>query len=229
MADEATSATLATRSSTLPARALGAVLGATLAAGLSALITAIGLAGSVTAPASIALILGPDGIFSPTTGAPGAWALLPAAAAIAGFALGPSAVDAVRWSGTTMGFLTYLVGVPLGATLLLGPILDSSGVGFEELGVGGLAGMAGGFVILLILGAVVLAPLLALAMAMGALWARLVRATAPLAHIASDAAASSRSLPILLLVIVGVLIAGGWLVLTTFLDILAEADPNSFD
>ena len=219
----------ATPTSSIPVRALGAVTGAVLAGALSALVTGIGLVGAVSAPASIALIIGPDGIFSPTSGAPGAWVLLPAAAALAGFALGPSAVAAVRWTGTAMGFLTYVIGILLGPIVLLQPITGDWGAGAVDLDAGGLGGLLGGLMILMPIGAVILAPLLAAAVVMGTVWARLVREAAPLAGIAVPASGGTRSMPVLLLVIVGVLIAGGWVVLTTFLDILAEADPNSFD
>ena len=94
---------------------VGAAAGLLAIAGLFAIARVTGLSEWV----GLALIVGEDGVFSPSTGVPLAWAVPPLAAAVIGALTGPAAARGVRWSGWWMGYLTYGLGIVIGALVLV--------------------------------------------------------------------------------------------------------------
>ena len=204
-------------------RLLGAAVGAVVGAGALALLW---LASAIIGDADIAildLVAGPDGILSATGGAPGIWIAPVAATALAGGLLAVRAARRRPWSGALMGFVAYGLGVIIGSLLvaiLLGTETDPvDAVGF------GPAQALGATFLFIPFGAIVLAPLLAVCVAAGILWAAVVRAAVPAPAVA-ESAARSTALAITLVVVGGTL-GALWLIAMWFLDLLAATTPGS--
>ena len=171
---------------------------------------------------AFALVVGEDGVFSPTTGAPLAWVVPPLAAAVAGGITGPTAARHVAWAGTWMGFVTYAIGVVVGAVVLVVPMLGG-GTGFSapEPGSMSVVTIVVGVVTLIFIGTIVFAPVLLLCVAAGAGWAAVVRRV-----VGAPVPTDPGSRPILALAAIGGVLALLWLALTTFLDILVQSQTG---
>jgi hypothetical protein len=200
----------------MPGRLLGAVVGAVLGLATFAAIIALGrLTGFAETPA-LAMVAGEEGILSPTGGAPLAWLVPPLAAALAGTLDGPAAARGVRWVGTWMGFVTYLVGVAIGAVLLVGVLAsETSTTSSSPLG------LLTGIPILLLAGAVVLAPLLLVCIALGIAWAAVLRRVA-----GGPPVASGDARPVLLVAVVGVVLAALWLIWSFIISVLVATQTG---
>ena len=203
----------------LPARLVGAALGAV--AGLVAIggLYLIARVSGWSEWVGLALLVGEDGVFSPTSGAPLAWAVPPLAAAVVGAVTAPAAARGVRWSGWWMGFLTYFLGILLGAIVLVlipTSALETSG-DFQVSPVTYVVGL----LTLAFVGSIIAAPMLVLCVAAGIGWAAIVRRVAP-AGDGTDPGAR----PIIVLGVVAAILAVLWLMVTTFLDILVQSQAT---
>jgi hypothetical protein len=201
-----------------PTRLIGALAGAgagVLAiAGLFAIARLTGWSEWV----GLALVVGEDGVFSPTTGVPLAWAVPSLAAAIVGAATAPAAARGVRWSGWWMGFLTYGLGILIGALLL---VLVPTGVIDGSTGwPGGPLDLVVGMLTLTFVGTIIVAPLLVLCVLAGIGWAAVVHRVSP-----APGGIDPGSRPIVVLGVVAAILAVLWLLVSTFLDILVAAQP----
>jgi len=198
------------------ARLVGALLGAVAALVVFAVVILVGrLTGLAETPA-LAMVAGEDGILSPTGGAPLAWLVPPLAAALAGAIDGPAAARRVRWAGTWMGFVTYLIGVVVGAVLLVGVLAsDTADVSSSPLQL--LAGLP----ILMLAGAVVLAPVLLACIAMGIGWAAVVQRIAGVPGATTDAAR-----PVPIVAIAGVVLGALWLIWSFIISVLVATQTG---
>ena len=208
--------TPATPATGRPARLIGAVLGAVVGLVVFGAVILLGrLTGLAETPA-LAMVAGEDGILSPTGGAPLAWLVPPLAAAVAGAIDGPAAARGVRWTGTWMGFVTYLIGVVVGAVLLVGVLAsDTAEVSSSPLQ------LLTGVPILILAGAVILAPVLLACIAMGIAWAAVVRRVAGSPSTPIDAAR-----PVLIVAIVGAILAVLWLVWSFIISVLVATQTG---
>jgi hypothetical protein len=199
-----------------PARLIGAAVGAVLGLATFALVILVGrLTGLAETPA-LAMVAGEEGILSPTGGAPLAWLVPPLAAAVAGALDGPAASRGVRWVGTWMGFVTYVVGVAIGAVLLVGVLASETTTASSSP-----LGLLTGIPILLLAGAVVLAPLLLVCIALGIGWAAVLRRVA-----GGGAGGSDDARPVLLVAIVGAVLAALWLIWSFIISILVATQTG---
>ncbi len=201
------------------ARAVGAVVGAVVGLAAIGILFVVARLLGVADSTAFALMVGEDGVFSPTSGAPLAWAVPPLAAAIVGAGTGPTAARGVEWSGAWMGFLTYLLGIVIGAILL---VLVPTVALTETEGVPvGPMNLVFGALVLAVVGAIIATPLLLLCVGGGVVWAAVVRRVAP-----ADGGATPGSRPALLIVIVGVVLGVLWVMLTTFLEVLVTSQTT---
>lgn len=215
------------------ARLLGGLLGAGLGIAGMALLYALGTAAGFAAHPAFALAIGPDGIFSPTGGAPFVWLVPPLAAGLAGLLLAGRAARRAAWAGVTMGYLTYGLGIAMGPVFVLFlPSLGAEGggaVGILDAGLSLLIGIG----VLWLIGAVALAPLLVVCAGAGVAWAAALRALVP-----AGAGGGGAEIPglageprggllsgVALIVIAGVL-GFLWALLTTFLQILVDSQAT---
>ncbi|MGK2849951.1 MAG: hypothetical protein ACSLFN_03460 [Candidatus Limnocylindrales bacterium] len=212
------------------ARLIGFGLGALVGAATTGILLVAGLVSGVFAGASFALLIGPDGIFAPDRGAPFALAAPPIAAAVAGAIVAPWAARRPRWAGMTMGFVTYLVGIVSGPLFVL--VLPNLGVaptvGSSEVSIfDSLLSLVFGVGILWFVGAVLLAPLLAACVVAGIAWAALLRRVVdgPVSAASSPTAADTPLIdgPLVAMVVVAGVLGVLWLLLTAFLQLLANA------
>lgn len=216
------------------ARVLGGLLGAGLGIAGMALLYALGTAAGFAAHPAFALVIGPDGIFSPTNGAPFVWVVPPLAAGLAGALLARRAARRARWAGVTMGYLTYALGIAIGPIFVLFlPSIGAEGgagaVGILDAGLSLLIGIG----VLWLIGAVALAPLLVVCAAAGVAWAAGLRALLP--PIEEPIAPGTPGVApepgrgilsgVALIVIAGVL-GFLWALLTTFLQILVDSQAT---
>jgi hypothetical protein len=203
------------RSARLVGALVGALAGLLAIAALYAIARVTGLGEWV----GLALLVGEDGVFSLSTGAPFAWAVPPLAAAVVGAATAPGAARGVRWSGWWMGFLTYGLGILIGAILL---VLVPTGVmsASSEFPMNPINLVVGGLVLAFV-GTIIAAPVLALCVAAGIAWAAIVRRVAPV-----DAGVDPGSRPIIVLGVIAAILAVLWLMVTTFLDILVQSQAQ---
>lgn len=199
-----------------PTRLIGAVLGAAVGLVVFAAVILLGrLTGLAETPA-LAMVAGEEGILSPTGGAPLAWLVPPLAAALAGAIDGPAAARGVRWTGTWMGFVTYLIGVVVGAVLLVGVLAsDTADVSSSPLQ------LLTGVPILILAGAVVLAPVLLACIALGIVWAAGMRRVS-----GSPSAATDATRPVLIVAIVGVILAVLWLIWSFIISVLVATQTG---
>ena len=208
------------------ARPVAGLVGAALGlAGMALLYLGVTAAGLGAHPA-FALAVGPDGIFSPTRGAPFVWLVPPLAAGVAGVVLAPRAAARRPLAGVTMGYLTYALGIAVGPVFVLFlPSLGSATAGMGAVGALDAAiGLLIGIGVLWLAGAVVLAPLLAVCVLAGVAWAGAVRAVVRRPIPVAEAQGSPR-LAAVLVVVAGVL-AFLWVLLTTFLQILVDSQAT---
>ena len=188
------------------------------------------LVGSIVGGADIAildLVAGPDGILSATGGAPGIWIAPVAATALSGAFVAVRAARRRPWSGAVMGFVAYALGIVLGSLLvavLLGTTTDPA----DAIGYG--PGQAVGAALLFIpFGAIVAAPLLAVCVVVGVVWAAILRAVVPAPAMTdpAEADAGSRSTGLAVaLVVVGGALGMLWLIAMWFLELLAATEPG---
>jgi hypothetical protein len=198
------------------ARLVGAVVGAVAGLLAIAALTIVARLTGLGEWVGLALLVGEDGVFSLESGAPFAWVVPPLAAGIVGALTAPGAARGVRWSGWWMGFLTYGLGIVIGAVLLvLVPtgVMDAS----SEFPADPISLVVGGLVLTFV-GAIIAAPVLALCVAAGVAWAAIVRRLAPL-----RAGTDPGARPIVVLGVVAAILAVLWLMVTTFLDILVQS------
>lgn len=201
------------------ARLVGAVVGAVAGLAAIAVLFVLSRLLGVADSTAFALLVGEDGVFSPTAGAPLAWLVPPIAAALVGAGTGPTAARGAEWSGAWMGFLTYLLGIVIGAVLLVlvptGALTTAEGVSVGPIN------LLFGALVLAVVGGIIATPLLPLCVAGGVVWATVVRRVAPAA---GDATPGSR--PALLIVIVGLVLGVLWVLLTTFLEVLVTSQSS---
>ena len=203
----------------LPARLLGALIGAVAGILAIAALYAIARVTGWGDWVGLALLVGEDGVFSLTSGAPLAWAVPPLAAAVVGAATAPAAARGVRWSGWWMGYLTYFLAILLGALVLV--LVPTGVVGSSADWSVSPINLAVGMLTLAFVGAVIAAPLLILCVAAGVGWAALVRRLAPI-----DGGADPGSRPIIVLGAVAGVLAVLWVMVTTLLDILVASQVD---
>jgi hypothetical protein len=209
---------------------VGAVIGAALGLGGMALLVVVGTATGLAAHTAFALVIGPDGIFSPTGGAPFVWVVPPVAAGLAGALLAARARRRAPWAGVTMGYVTYALGIAIGPVFVLFlPSLESATAGSGGIGVlDATLGLLIGMGFLWLAGAVALAPLLVVCAAAGVAWAAALRAVFPASGAVrgvepgSPGSGRGVTLATALVVIAGVL-GFLWVLLTTFLQILVDS------
>ena len=198
------------------ARLVGALLGAVAGLVVFAVVILVGRVTGLAETPALAMVAGEDGILSPTGGAPLAWLVPPLAAALAGAIDGPAAARGVRWTGTWMGFVTYLIGVVVGAVLLVGVLAsDTADVSSSPLQ------LLTGLPILMLAGAVVLAPVLLACVAMGIGWAAVVRRVAGTPGATTDAAR-----PVLIVAIVGAVLGALWLIWSFIISVLVATQTG---
>jgi hypothetical protein len=202
-----------------PIRATGAALGAAL--GLAAMLLLWVVAGVKGLSESVPLgfAVGESGIFSPTEGFLPAWIVPPRATGLAGARLARSAVDRTRWAGAAMGFVAYLLAVVIGATVLVVAVVLGAMTGPV---VANVVDIAIGWIVFGVIGAVVMAPLLALCVSTGVVWAAVLRRIVPATADSVDDA-PGWWLPLMAVVAVGLGIL--WFLWATFLQILVESQP----
>jgi hypothetical protein len=199
-----------------PARLIGALIGAVVGLAVFAVVILLGRLTGLAETVALAMVAGEDGILSPTGGAPLAWLVPPVAAALAGAIDGPAAARGVRWTGTWMGFVTYVIGVVVGAVLLVGVLAsDTPDVSAAPLQ------LLTGLPILVLAGAVVLAPVLLACIGMGIAWAAVVRRVAGSPGTVTDAAR-----PVLLVAIVGVVLVVLWLIWSFIISVLVATQTG---
>ena len=210
------------------ARAVGAALGAALGLVGIALLAGVGAAGGVVTSPALALLIGPDGIFSLTAGAPFVWVVPPLAAVLAGALLGPRAARRLPLAGLTMGYVTYAIGILVGPIFVLFlPSLGTPGVGLGGVGVVDAAlGLVFGLGVLWLIGAVALAPALALCALAGVVWAAGVRRLVPIPPGARPVDPGRPPLLAAALVVLAGVLGLLWVVLTIFLQILVDAQVD---
>jgi hypothetical protein len=187
-------------------RLAGAVLGAILAA--VAIVGAVRVDALLVAnpeDSPIAIVFGPDGISrGEPLGALLVWSVGPVAALIAGWLLAVPASRGVDGSGLWMGTATYVLAIGIAPVVFL-PSLVSEGI--ESLrSIGALP------FVWLFAGAA-LAPLLAVCLVAGPIWATILRRTTG-GHAGSGSGTrpSSRSLPVWPIAALTVLTFAGWAV-----------------
>lgn len=212
-------------------RLIGLGLGVVVGAATTVALLVAGLASGIAAGASIAPLFGPDGIFAPDRGARFVWAVPPLAAGLAGAILAPRAARRPRWAGTTMGFVTYLIGIVIGPLFVLvlpglgaAPTVGSSAASILDT----VLSLVFGVGVVWVVGGVALAPMLAAFVLAGIAWAAVLRhlvdgpSTVGPPSSRSDASPLIDGPLIAMVVIAGVL-GVLWLLLTTFLQLLSGA------
>ena len=199
-------------------RLVGAIAGAVVGLLAIAALFAVGRVTGLAESIGLALVVGEDGIFSPTRGAPLAWAVPPLAAGLVGAGTGPTAARGVRWAGTWMGVLTYGLGIVIGALVLVVPLFGGD-VTASAMPSGSMSvvSVVVGVATLILVGSVVFAPVLLLCVAAGVGWAAAVRRLAPLSL------AVHEGKPIIVLAVVATILGVLWFMLVTFLDILVDS------
>lgn len=215
-------------------RLIGLGLGGLVGLATTGIVLAAGLASGIASGGSIALLLGPDGLFAPDRGAPFVLAVPPVAAGLAGAIVAPWAARRARWAGMTMGYLTYLIGIVIGPLFVLVlPSVGAATVGSSAVSiVDGLLSVVFGVGVLWFVGGVILAPLLAACVLAGIAWAAVLRRVlggqgtglravpgAP----ASTAAAPLVDGPLIAMAVVAGVLGVLWLLLTAFLQLLSDA------
>lgn len=211
-------------------RWIGFGLGALVGGLATVALLVAGIVSGIASGSSIALLIGPDGVLAPDRGARSVWAVPPIAAGVAGAIVAPWARRRRRWAGMTMGFTTYLVGIVIGPLVVF--VLSSVGapptVGASEVSiVDSFLGLVFGVGVLWIVGAVFLAPLLVACVLAGITWAALLRRVVqePASTASSPTSARTPLIdgPLVAMVVVAGVLAVLWLLLTAFLQFLADA------
>ena len=115
-----------------------------------------------------------------------------------------------------MGFVTYLIGVVVGAVLLVGVLAsDTAEVSSSPLQ------LLSGVPILILAGAVVLAPVLLACIGMGIAWAAVMRRVT-----GSPGAATDAARPVLIVAIVGAILAVLWLIWSFIISVLVATQTG---
>lgn len=182
----------------------GGTLGAAMAAAVLVAAYALASHPSIEGVLGLRFVLGPDGI---TVGDPyriaAAWASGPLAAFASGWLLARRALARSRWSGAWMGAATYVFGLVIAilsftlVDVIAQPSLLSIVSAVAQLG------------FLLLFGSVVLAPLLVVCIAAGAIWAEAIRII-PGLPLPAPGVPAGRALSGRVLLVVVAVLAGLW-------------------
>jgi hypothetical protein len=202
-----------------PSRVLGAALGAAIGLAAMVLLSVVARVTGLHESIPLAFAVGESGVFSPTEGFLPAWFVPPIATGLAGGLLARSAVARVRWAGSAMGFVTYLLAILLGATVLVAAVVGGA---MSGPAVTSIVDIAIGWIVFVVIGAVVMTPLLAVCVVAGIAWAALLRRIAPDPGPAFDDA-PGWWLPLMAVVAIGLGVL--WFLWATFLQILVESQP----
>lgn len=211
---------------------IGLVLGALVGGIATAALLLVGLASGIASGGSLDLLVGPEGIFSTDRGARFVWLVPPIAAGGAGAIVAPWAGRRVRWAGTAMGFLTYLIGIGIGPVFVL--FLPSLGatptVGTDTVSVfDSLLSVIFGVGVLWFIGAVILAPLLVACVLGGIGWAAALRRVIDGSDATAASPTAARPLvdgPLIVMVVIASVLGLLWLLLVAVLQVLTAAQPD---
>lgn len=209
--DAPTPVTPALAPSTWYFRSTGAVLGGFLGLGTMGAIYLISAIPAVESIVHIRALLDPEG-FLAMGGALPPWAVAPIAAGLAGLICTPRVMTGRRWAGVAMGFGTYALGVLIAPLAVFAPpwAVSDPTFGADPGIANAVADMLIGLPAVAAVASIVLAPLLFVCAAAGAVWAFGLRTIL----VGGGATVGTQERPTIdgkVLLGIGILLGVGWL------------------